>query len=330
MVPYMLNKVKGAIIIPAFYKGSFLSVGRYLSLLELFKKDFMWDIIFTDDFTDESYDIIIILKSPNKGNINLMSSVKKLANNTKVILYLSDLHSNKETAIGQPTKAGLTRENTEFYTSILEMCDRADLILCPYKKAFTYKFPNHLDKFIFFPHFVDDEHIFPKAETQRNLMCLLSGATCPRVYPLRTKIEHYIYNKGPELFRRLQHPGYFKTPTDKDIVGQKYIDCLGSFFCAITSSSVFNYTIAKYYEIPAAGTLLIANDSGDLEELGFVDGKNYIKVNIDNVLDKTYDILYNVDNYCNVSKAGQELVLDNYTKSIAYKKLQDYCKEILM
>ncbi len=321
----MLNNTKGAILIPSFYKSSFISVGRYLNLLNEFNKDFGFDIIETDDFTDTSYGVVIVLKSPNKGAFDLMSGVKSLPKSTKVILYLSDLHSNDEVKA-----CGLSTQPSEFYHKMKEMCERADLIICPYKSSFLYKYPEFEYKFKFFPHFVDDSYTFPEVSCARNQQCLVSGALCTTVYPIRLKAyKHRLAVNSP--FVSLSHPGYFKSLSgNKYVVGQRYIAYLGKYMCALTTSSCFDYTVSKYFEIPAAGSLLIASHSRDLDELGFIDGVNYIKVDLDNVIDKTKEVLYNINLYNNIRKAGQELVLANYTKSIAYTNLKHYIEELFI
>ncbi len=314
----MLNRTKGAILIPKFYKDSYLSVGRYLKLLSKLHDEFNYTIIHTDDFTDTSYDVVIVLKSPNKGALELMKGVKTLPKTTKVVLYLTDLHDQSE-IVNRVINTG----DTPFNISMREMCARANLILCPYKYTFLYKFGEFKHKLQFFPHFVDEELQFiPKVKQSK---CLISGATCPKVYPLRTKLaanaRKHPYNKD---FSLLVHPGYFKKVDKNQTVGVEFLKCISGFICAVSTPSIFNYVVAKYFEIPAAGTILVAKTSPDLLELGFEDGINFIEVNDKNALDKIKHILYNRQKYEQVRLAGQELIKTRYTKSIAYAKLVSY------
>lgn len=318
----MLNSTKGIVLIPSFYRQSFLSVGRYAKLLSKLREDFGYEIRETDEFSDPSYDVVVVLKSPNKGAINLLSGVGSLPKTTKVVMYIMDLHSQEEI---DARKVGIL--NKAFDISMRKMCGRADIILCPYKTAFLSKYGEFRDKLIFFPHFVDDEYVL-KARP-KNSKCLVSGATCAKVYPLRTKLASYAFsNAYKNKFSFLPHPGYMKAPTSNDIVGHKYLDYLSGFTCAIATPSIFDYTVAKYFEIPAAGTLLVAKASPDLEELGFIDGKNFICIDDKNALDKVTHILYSTSNYDSIRDAGRELVLSNYTKTHAYRKLVSYIENL--
>ena len=320
----MLHNKKGAVLVPIFYKNSFISVGRYLVLLSMLSEEFGFDIIETDDFSDTSYDVLIVLKSPNKGCTNLMSSVKSIPKRTKVLLYLSDVHGNEDLGLHN-----ISNLKTEFYFKMQGLCNRADLILCPYKTSFLFKFPQFKSKFKFFPHFIDPQHAVVGKRLDRYNKCLISGALDSKVYPIRATAFQNFKQSGTSPFCHLSHPGYFKLlDTSKCTVGVNYINYLSNFTCALATASCLDYTVAKYFEIPLSGSLLVATHSSDLTELGFVDGKNFILVNKDNVVSKVQGIIQNSELYKGVALKGQELVLENYTKSIAYSNLKIYLENL--
>jgi len=330
----MLNKTRGVIVVPKFYCDSPLSVGRYLNLLARLKEQFGYGVIEVDDFSDNSYDVVILLKSPNKGALNLMRSVTKLGRDTKVVLYLTDLHSNEEISAGR-SRVNYDFTTTVFYHRLKALCDRADLILCPYKHSFLRKFPEHNKKFKFFPHFVNNSFVKDLASYDSYRIsrkkCLLAGATCPYIYPMRQVVVNYIVRTaGQKYFDILNHPGYFKSKfSQSSKIGKDFLKHIHRYFAAVSTASIFDYVVCKYFEIPAVGTLLLGGQATDLEDLGFVDGENYVRVTPHNIIEKAIDVLENKSKFDYIRLAGRDLVLSTYTDDHAYTNLLKYMEEML-
>jgi len=68
-------------------------------------------------------------------------------------------------------------------------------------------------------------------------------------------------------------------------VREDYARIIHSYLAAITDTSQKNYLIAKLFEIPATGALLLVNveASNFLDHLGFEDGVHYMSYTIDSM-----------------------------------------------
>ena len=74
-----------------------------------------------------------------------------------------------------------------------------------------------------------------------------------------------------------------------------------------------NYVVPKYLEIPLAGCVCFAQRHVDYDNMGFVDGVNYVMVNKENFQHKVTDFMHNVKEYQQIANAGQQLIEQNFT-----------------
>lgn len=158
---------------------------------------------------------------------------------------------------------------------------------------------------------------------------LLSGVI-DRHYPLRQQLKQLqscypIYHHG--------HPGYhcsYDHGTDPN-VGRGYGAKINHHRIGFTDSAIYEYVVAKYFEIPATGALLLADDAvrGPLEELGFIQGVHYIAVSKENldlqiryVLDAT-----NHEQLDEIRRRGQKLVWDRHKTSDRARQINHLCTQ---
>jgi len=168
-----------------------------------------------------------------------------------------------------------------------------------YKKLYKINESN----LICFPKFVPDNSI-TKFNNNPEMKILLSGSTS-KAYPMRK----YLKSLNHHLVKIL---------TQQDnIRGQDYYKYINKFVCAFSCCSNKNtpYIVSKFFEIPATGSLLLANDEfvkEPLKELGFIDGVNYISCNKENIIEKINWIcdINNIEEINKIRKKGQELVIN--------------------
>lgn len=135
---------------------------------------------------------------------------------------------------------------------------------------------------------------------QYDIGCL--GSHTPRTYPFRNQVRDYLLQQ-----RRLR---FFKQLRVGGHDGVVFARTLNRLRACFTDASIYGYTLMKYFEIPACGTLLFAEATPDLPDLGFQDGQHYVAVDRDNFRDKIeyYLLEAPAEETARIARQGQELV----------------------
>lgn len=206
-----------------------------------------------------------------------------------------------------------TKEECDLYRSLIP---RYDIVLS------QYVFSTPLDwvftptkeerkSFVFFPHMVPD---MPRQRGPRELGGVQSGLNNSRSYPFRTWLN--LLNLPFDTI--LEHPGY-SDPSAMIEARESFCGILDRHKVSVTGLALGEngYTVAKYFEIPYAGCLLVAEEpcSVDREVLGFRSGKNCFLFRQGDVglRDLYIDVLANWDRYLPVAEAGCRLVMAKHT-----------------
>ena len=180
-----------------------------------------------------------------------------------------------------------------------------------YKKIYNI---NH-NNVICFPRFVLNKNIL-YVNPNPNMKILLSGALSS-AYPMRRYLKN-LNNPNVEILCKSQV-----------IRGDDYISYLNTYLCAFSCCSNNNtpYIVNKFFEIPAAGCLLLAYDEyvqNALKEIGFIDMVNYISCDKHNIV-KKIEYICNEDNLEEINKIrlnGYQLVTHNHTIKNRYDLLE--------
>lgn len=296
--------MKGLILIPETFKDKAIPLSRYLHLFSLIMNKLNFDYLFTDDIDPNKIDadVVVTFKSPQKQYVDLMRSMRHLPKSKKLIGYHTDIH-------GRETYK-------DFVKPMSKLLERADKILCPYNYAFKKTWPEYSGKCEFFPHFyVPYEKCRGlKINTKPIMKCLLSGIIDKEYYPLR----EYIYKNKNAKVDVLWHPLYqastgFILNSKEYKIDAGYIWELHKYFCCVATSSKVDYAVAKYFEIPFSGSLLLANYTPDLDRLGFVNGKHYVAITKENFFRVLDDVLGNPERYEQIRREGRDFVLNNFS-----------------
>jgi hypothetical protein len=123
-----------------------------------------------------------------------------------------------------------------------------------------------------------------------------------------------LQNQGAYSIVSQDHPGYYTgfNYDQNESVGRGYARRINQYRAAFTDSSIFNYILAKYFEIPATGALLVADDavSGPLRQVGLMADEHYVPVSANNLEEKIAFVLdeRNHDELDQIRKRGQELI----------------------
>ena len=299
--------MKGLIVVPPFSLIS-AHVDRFPILFNIVKNRLGFEIQTTDNLNIPSdIDVVISYGKSDKRLFNLKSRIK---------LIVCQVDSHPHPKIDEKAK--------------LKLFNRADVLLIPNDEKFRARYPQYISKYIFFPRFFAPYKRFASFELNKDpkLKCLLSGATSTDVYPIR----HLVKVKGdPSKIDDYTDPiGKYKK---KQICPWKYAKddyakLLNSYFCCVTCSSAYHYVVGKYLEIPATGSLLIADECNDSKKMGFIPYEHYIPITKENVFEKISECLKYPEKYREVREKGMKFVREHHSVNNRYEQLKNILSEI--
>lgn len=206
-----------------------------------------------------------------------------------------------------------------------------DTVLAAYAYAFPQFFPDIADarRVVWTPHAASPDFLLPFDAHAANAV-LLSGAINHH-YPLRERMKA-LHDAGAHPVTLLQHPGYacdFDHERDAR-VGRGYAREINRHRAAFAASPRYGYLVAKYFEIPAAGALLLADDSmrEPLARLGFAPGVHYLPVSPDD-LERTLARVADAANHArldDIRRAAQRLVRARHTTAHRARLIDEVCE----
>ncbi|HEV7682474.1 MAG TPA: glycosyltransferase [Pyrinomonadaceae bacterium] len=206
-----------------------------------------------------------------------------------------------------------------------------DGILATYGYAWDKFYPEFCEtkKVTWVPHSASPDFML-QYNAEPNNSILLSGAVSG-YYPLRQQMKA-LHAEGAYAITCHDHPGYF-TGYDYDNnekIGRGYANTINRHRAAFTDSLTFRYVVAKYFEIPATGALLLAEDavSGPLSKLGFIENVHYLPVSQENLEEQIQYFLdeKNHEELDQIRRNGQELVWDRHKTSDRARQIDQACR----
>jgi hypothetical protein len=183
-------------------------------------------------------------------------------------------------------------------------------------------------KVVWIPHSASPDFMLPYNPSPENSI-LLSGAI-GRYYPLRQQMR-VLREQGSYSIAYHQHPGYY-TGYDYEsdqCIGGAYAKRINSYRAAFTDSAIYRYVVAKYFEIPATGALLFADDAvrGPLQELGFIENRHYVPLSKENLEEQIQYVLdkRNHEELDEIRRRAQELVWERHKTSDRARQINEAC-----
>ena len=291
VLPEMYHQIRGV------YTDSFFI------LFDRLCEEYGFEFIFADSLKGIVADLYLIQAGVHGKN--LIRESTSLPSDKKVILYLDGFHA-------------FLRSDS----MIVSAFDRANYLLGnSFGRVFGKRWPEYVDKFEVFPTFFAPHKRYADLEFNEYplMRCLLSGNTA-KWYFFRNWVAGEVLKGSPQTQRIdiMRHPRW-KTPFGDSIniiegaIHDAYAKALNQYFCSFIGYGKIATPIAKYYEVPATGSLLLAEDSIDVREVGFIADKNYVSVNRENIFKKINYCLNNPEAYREIRLAGMEFVRTNHS-----------------
>ncbi len=207
--------------------------------------------------------------------------------------------------------------------------NKINFVFSFYRDAFLGFFPEFACKLKWLPNHVYTEE-FKDYGLKKEIDFLLMGALSKNVYPLRTKIAEEM--AGVKGFVHYQHPGYKDfLPGERgyQLVGPSFAKTINQAKIFFTDDSVFRYPIAKYFEVPACNTLLMASGSKELRDLGFIDKLTFVEINPKNFLAKAMYYLEHENERKEIARRGYEMVRKRHSTTIRARQFVNIVKDFL-
>jgi len=183
-------------------------------------------------------------------------------------------------------------------------------------------------KVVWIPHAASPDFMLRYNDRPQNSI-FLSGALSNH-YPLRRQMMNLREQRSYSIAHH-SHPGYrcgYDYGNNKDI-GRGYAEKINTYLAGFTDSAIYKYLVAKYFEIPATGTLLFADDavSGPLKELGFIENKHYLPVSEENLEERVQYVLDETNHVDldEIRRRGQELVWERHKTSDRARQIDEVC-----
>lgn len=229
---------------------------------EVSNEGIVFKIVDPDKIKDNNYDGILSIRCHFLKSIDLKSI------NVPVFLYHDDFHYYNYRRI-LPSK------------ELEKIISNVELYFTPYLNYFDFNlFRKHFHKSYWVPWSVPasvlEETKF-EGWDNREARAIISGMDS-FFYPLRRRIYRYSRRFPNDIILGISHPSYEK---DKGIIGDDYYALLRRFkgAFATTGKTPINFSVMKYFEIPACGCLPFFEDNIELKYLGFRDGDNCVLIN---------------------------------------------------
>jgi len=283
--------MNGKIIIPTFYKSRHEDASgrsaRGNILLQGLSKRYNLPLYYTNTPTFEDVDFALIYAVPYHNRPALPPGLLDTNPRVKLIGVYEDLEC---------------WDNEECLKNKLSMFERFDALVGPFHETFHKWYPQFLNKHIYFPHHIAPLENFVELTPSLDPIkkCLLSGSIND-CYPFR---QHIVKNTPSDIFEY----------RDKNILWADYPKFLNKYSCAIATGAISSVIVAKYLEIPAAGTLLLAEEIDDLILLGLEANIHYVPITQENVIEKIKEVLDNPEKYTEMRNKATKLVRQKHSE----------------
>lgn len=212
----------------------------------------------------------------------------------------------------------------------LRAFSQCDMVMSSYAYVFDDFYPELRGRktAVWIPHSASPDFMLPFNDQPENAI-LLSGFL-GGLYPLRLQLKD-LQKRGRAAIVHHEHPGYSENyDYERDSrIGAGYARTIHRFKAGFTDALTFGYVVAKYFEIPATGALLVADGTvrEPLRQLGFIENIHYVPVSAENLEERISYVLdaFHNDEIESIRRQGQEVVLQRHTTSHRASLIDSTC-----
>jgi hypothetical protein len=144
-------------------------------------------------------------------------------------------------------------------------------------------------------------------------------------YPERFNIHNRLKSLDRIDYLWSPHPGWRMRRSGHPLVGRNFSRAINSCRMFITTGGIHKTAHAKYVEILASKTLLLAEKPVGWERIGLQDGVNYVEITEENAIEKIDYYLARPDLSAEIAEAGFQTALTLHT---CYQRALDFYKAV--
>lgn len=255
-----------------------------------------------------------------------------------VINLLDDVHGYSSETIERFVTNRVFLLSTATSKQFFKKLDAED-----YERESFLHYPNYAfenpefinDRYLFLPHCVDETEILPINPHPKYDVSILGVEYFFRKMARAKLITSNKHNslaiKHNDSLQRIIRFLVGKTNIGSSIYRRRFIRIINDSFCSITCSGTVGYPIRKFFEIPAYGSLLMADFFKEPQSLGYVNGENCVYLDI-NMLEDLASIVENIitdkHHYLKVIRNGQDMIREFHTVQKRVQQIMDIAQSI--
>lgn len=194
--------------------------------------------------------------------------------------------------------------------------NKFDIIFYKYKKTFEKNYGDiGVKSIVWMPHSVDVK-LFKDYGLSKKHKVLMVGQCYGNAYPHRTKMYEMLNNRP--YFTKIGRPMECNQGENKPRwpVGKDYAMELNQAEICVTGGSAFNFPVMKYFEIPASKSIVMTNWFSELGELGFVDDRNIVIADFENLHEQVVKLLGNKKKLKEIQNNGHDFIRKYHTTHV--------------
>lgn len=163
----------------------------------------------------------------------------------------------------------------------------------------------------FYPFSINEDFYKPLNLEKKYDVSLL-GNIAQSYYPLRARAQEILSRMGGVRFH---------SPNDGRFYREDFVRHINESRICVTCASSYKYSVPKFFEIPACGSLLMADAPRDKEFINLASGHNYAEVNEGSLEERVRYYLADENELKRVADNGRQWILKHHTHDIRAKEL---------